>query len=223
MPSYVTSGDEVFGDEIVGDEFGDEIVGDDYMGGDELSRLLTIAGAEPARPALQRGQVRRIPVRAGVNAMVNARAVEYKPFVPRKVREFVLGFDSGTPVAAGASVAIIALPQVPFKGSRLVVPSDIAGLFLIADLRVGKNSQFVSAGAVPARTFAENGVGVTLALDTAQVSQQIVLQVTNFSGGAARFVASLIGTAVEQLGHSGALPGLLHLWPLSRREGSAPL
>jgi hypothetical protein len=225
MASYVTSGDEFgddyMGDEIVGDDFGDEF-GDDIVG-DELSRMLTVAGADPRRAALQRGQQRRFPVRAGVNAMVNARAIEYKPFIPRKVREFVLGFDSGAPIAAGAQQAITALPQVPFKGTRLVVPSDIAGLFLLNDLRVGKNSQFVSAGAVPARTFAENGVSVTLALDTAQVSQQIVISVTNFSGGPARFVASLIGTAVEQLGISGrALQGHVRLWSLPWREGSRP-
>lgn len=207
--SYLFSGDD-FGDEIIGDEIvGDLISGDlisgDLESGDDLAAILagddSIMGAAAAQSAKRRLMMRagrnRFPVKAGLNAMVNARGIDYKPFQPRKVREYPLGFDSGTAVAAGATAQIIQAPQIPFKGTRLVVPSDIAGLFLILDLRVGKNSQFVSAGSVPARTFAENGVSVTLSLDTAQVSQQIVLSVQNFSGAAARFTASLIGTGVE--------------------------
>lgn len=212
MSSYL------FGDEIIGDDYsGDEIIGDLISGeieaGDDLATILAgddfgddaVMGAavaaakkkEGLRKLMFRAGRHRFPMKAGLNAMVNARGIDYKPFVPRKVREFTLGFDSATTIAPGATAQIIQSPQVPFKGSRLVVPSDIAGLFLILDLRVGKNSQFVAAGAVPARVYAENGVSVTLSLDTAQVSQQIVLSVQNFSGAAARFTAALIGTAVE--------------------------
>ena len=116
---------------------------------------------------------------------------------PTKAREYPLGFESVGLVAAGATANIIAQPQVVFRGERLIVPSDIAGQFVITDLRVGKDSQFASAGNIPARTFDEQGVGVRLRLDTAQISQQIVLSVLNTGGAGAQFRATLIGTAVE--------------------------
>jgi hypothetical protein len=118
---------------------------------------------------------------------------------PTKAREYPLGFDSGsTLIIAGGSASVINRPQVVFRTERLVVPSDIGGGFVIDDLIVGKNSQFASNSvAVPARVFDERGVGVRLAGDTAQISQDIILKVTNVSGAPARFRAAVIGPAVE--------------------------
>lgn len=157
----------------------DELLGDDIIGEDE------IVGAAPTRlarlapgPGYPQGQVLR------------TRA-------PTKGREYVMGFDSVVAVAAGAAAIITTRPQVIFRPDRLVVPASIAASFLINDLRVGKNSQFVAATAVPAEAFTQGAFGVRLKLDTAQVSQDIILNVTNTSGGALRFTAALIGPAVE--------------------------
>lgn len=116
---------------------------------------------------------------------------------PTKAREFPLGFESAAAIGVGATATITSRPQIPFRGERLIVPSDIAGSFSILDLRVGKNSQFTSSGAVPARTFQENAVGIRLHLDTAQISQDVTLQVQNIGGAPLTFRASLIGSAVE--------------------------
>lgn len=113
-----------------------------------------------------------------------------------KAREYPLGFPT-TAVAAAAATTITSQPQVPFRGRRLIVPSDIAGSFLINDLKVGKNSMFPTSNPVPARAFTELGVGVDLNLDTAQISQIISLAVENTSGASLDFNAVLIGTAVE--------------------------
>ena len=116
---------------------------------------------------------------------------------PTKGREYVMGLDSVAAVAAAATAIITTRPQVIFRPDRLVVPASIASSFLINDLRVGKNSQFVSATAVPAETFTQGAFGVRLKMDTAQISQDIILSVTNTSGGGLRFTAALIGPAVE--------------------------
>lgn len=113
-----------------------------------------------------------------------------------KAREYPLGFPT-TNVAAAATANITTRPQVPFRGRRLIIPSDIAGSFLITDLKVGKNSMFPTSDPVPARAFTELGVGVDLNLDTAQISQNVTLSVENTSGAALDFNAALIGTAVE--------------------------
>lgn len=139
------------------------------------------------------GASRQLVVGADPSARNSAMVV---PRPVTKAREYPLGFPS-TAVAAGAAATIQTAPQVPFRGRRLLIPSDIAGSFLINDLRVGKNSMFPSANPVPARAFTELGVGVDLNLDTAQISQTVALLVTNTSLAAQTFNACIIGTAVE--------------------------
>jgi len=119
--------------------------------------------------------------------------------VPRqatKSREYPLGFPTTT-IKAGTTTTVSAQPQVPFRGRRLVIPSDIAGSVLINDVKVGKNSMFPTSNPVPGRTFTELGVGVDLNLDTAQISQLVSLNVSNTSLADITFNAALIGTAVE--------------------------
>ncbi len=159
-------------DEILGDM--DEILGDDIIGAAAPKAVAKLA-ASPGYPG---GQALR------------TRA-------PSKGREYVMGLDTVTTVAAAATAVITSRPQVVFRPDRLVIPASIASSFLVNDLRVGKNSQFVNATAVPAETFTQGAFGVRLKLDTAQVSQGIVISVTNVSAGALRFTAALIGPAVE--------------------------
>jgi hypothetical protein len=115
-----------------------------------------------------------------------------------KSREYPLGFDSGAVIAAAASQAVTTQPQVVFRVERLVVPSDIGGSFVIDDVVVGKNSQFAATNVgVPARTFDERAVGVRLRGDTAKVSQNVTIQVTNIGGAGIRFRACVIGSVIE--------------------------
>lgn len=159
----------------------DELLGEDEIVGDDL------IGATPARGAIAR--------LAPVPGYPGGQQLRTRP--PSKGREYVMGLDTVATVAAGATATITSRPQVVFRPDRLVVPASIASSFLINDLRVGKNSQFVNATAVPAETFTQGAFGVRLKLDTAQVSQDIVMSVTNVSAGAVRFTAALIGPAVE--------------------------
>lgn len=116
---------------------------------------------------------------------------------PTRAREYPLGFLSDAPVAAGGIVTVTSRPQIVFRPERLVVPSDIAGQFSIIDVIIGKNPQNVANVAVPARVFDERGVGVRMAMDTAQISQDIAIRVQNISGAAATFRAAMIGASVE--------------------------
>jgi hypothetical protein len=127
------------------------------------------------------------------------RVIDVQQVSARAPRKLVIGFDSANVVpggvAAGTDAVISVLPQVIFRGYKLVVPSDIAGSFLISDIIVGNRSQLVSAGSLPARAFQENSLENTLHLDTASVSQQLILKVTNISTNTLRFTAALFGTA----------------------------
>lgn len=161
---------EIGDDELIGADDVEALLGDDYDVG--ASRAMTRAVA--AR-------------RASGGTLL-------KESSPTKSRQYVLGFDSVALVGAGLSATIVSQPQVIFRPERLVVSQPG---FLIQDFRVGKNSQFASAGAVPSEAFQANAFGVRLKCDTAQVSSQITIIVTNITAGGIRFTAALFGDAVE--------------------------
>jgi hypothetical protein len=181
---------------IVGDELAEMIGEDDVVslmgrgGGDDVESLLAASmGGARARGRLARALLARRLGQRG--AVVTTRG-------PTKSREFPIGFDSGPVlIVAGAATQIISRPQVPFRPERFVVPSDIAGSFTIDDIKVGKDSQLVATGPIPARIFEEGSFGVRLSMDTAQVANDITVSATNVSLAAARFRAAMIGTAVE--------------------------
>lgn len=112
-----------------------------------------------------------------------------------KAREYALGFDGGT-VASTASVSVTTRPQVTFRPDRLSIPQTIAPSFLLTDLRVGKDSQFVSGTAIPAEVFASGSVGVGLKMDTAQVGVDITINATSIALASLRFFGALLGPAV---------------------------
>ena len=115
---------------------------------------------------------------------------------PRNAREYALGLGS-TSVAGASSANINVQPQVIFRPERLVVPSNLAVDFLITDIKVGKNSQLVSTGALPAVMFTEQAFGVRLKMDTAQISMFVTVSVTNQNPAARNFQGGLVGPAVE--------------------------
>lgn len=157
----------------------DQIVGaDEAVSQPGLGRFARQQSMMGNRPSQGDGQVR----------------VQAQPY--RGVREFPIGFGP-TSVAANTTATFTAQPQLIFRPSRLIIPSSIAASFVVSDLRIGKNSQLVSANPIPASTFIETAVGVALGLDTCNVGQTITLVVANTTGGAVTFLASLIGTSVE--------------------------
>jgi hypothetical protein len=173
----------------LGTEFGADPDLDALMSGREYPIVGADKKDEELRKKRRRAFLRHLAAR-------HAAAVVPRPVT--KAREYPLGFPT-TPVAAGATVNITAQSQVPYRARRLIIASDIAGSFLVNDIKVGKNSMFASAGTgpVPARMFSEFGVGVDLNLDTSQISQLISINVTNISGATVNFNAGFIGTAVE--------------------------
>lgn len=174
---------------------------EDIVGGyNELDALFSgqrrgpmiVSGADPGSPqsalATPQGQQLAQTLIARNSAMVVQRGVT-------KAREFPLGFPT-TALAAAATANIQTQPQVPFRGRRLAIPSDIAGSILVNDLKIGNASMFPNSNPVPGRMFSELAVGIDLNLDTAQISQVVSLNVTNTSGGSVTFNAAIIGTVV---------------------------
>lgn len=173
-----------------------DIVGanDAYSGAeDDLDALL----AEAAAGDEYFGAVARPSGRgAGLaRALAAARKSQLVERQPSRGRTLTLGFVSAN-IASLASETVTRRPQVPFKPERFVTASATAGSFEITDIKVGKDSMFVSANNVPAQAYSELAQGVAMEFDTAQVSQDISVAVTNISLAAAVFRASMIGKTI---------------------------
>lgn len=169
-----------------------DIMGRDRLIGDAVDEILAVAGDDEGEPL-----VTESVKRDAVAKILAKKALVLREEQPTHSRVFPLGFESATTIAGGASATITSRPQVIFKGQRLVVPSDVAGTFVLDDVKVGKDSQFVAEGSIPARVLQENAVDVAFELDTAQISQDISISVTNIGGAPATFRAALIGQAAE--------------------------
>jgi len=143
---------------------------------------------------LQRGRGRAAGSRTVPSVRGGSRRVVQR--TPSKSSEIPLTFDSGTPIPAGASRTIVTRPQVVFAPRKFIVPSTDAVNFRINSIAVGKNSQFAASGGVSALVFSENA-NVPLGLDTAQVGQDITVNITNTSSADHPFTALMIGASLQ--------------------------
>ena len=183
-------GDLLDGDDSLGDDsLGDDILGAEFVGDDAMGAA--VRRRSRARGNLSKQQVAQALARRRIQSGAVLRSV-----APRNAREYALGLGSTT-VAGNSSANINVQPQVIFRPERLVVPSNIAVDFLITDIKVGKNSQLVSTGALPAVMFTENAFGVRLKMDTAQISMFVTVSVTNQNPASRQFQGGLVGPAVE--------------------------
>lgn len=181
-----------------------DIMGDDILGmydiGDEYDELAdledSIEGVDILGAPQQSAGKKALMQKAALARRLRQGTV-LSQYQPTRGRQLILGFSSTGTVAAGATVDIIQRPQLTFRPERIFIPAAIGANFNVADLRIGKNSQFLSAGAVPAAVFSETSFGVRLKMDTCQIAQDIDLRVTNISAGALNFFAAMIGDSVE--------------------------
>ena len=202
-----------YDDELIGlddEEFLDDEL--DLEDDDDDEDLAALLGARVLRRGRNyRGGGRRVyrgrggratsVYRRALAAAKAAKRVEQGALVrrmgPTKAREYPIGFDSVTNVAAAATSVLTQNPQVVYRPERLVVPAATAAFFQISDIRVGKNSQLVATGNIPAAIFSETSFGVRLKMDTCQVSQDLIVEAVNFDGAGHRFIAGMVGEAVE--------------------------
>jgi hypothetical protein len=179
--------------EILGDDdaLGSVAWGDDDALGAFVGADIVHAKRRAARIAARKQAAAEYLMRKRVAAGSLLRGVP-----PRNAREYALGLGS-TSVAGNSSANINVQPQVIFRPERLVVPSNLAVDFLITDIKVGKNSQLVSTGALPAVMFTEVAFGVRLKMDTCQISMFVTISVTNQNPAARNFQGGIVGPAVE--------------------------
>ena len=200
MAHYGSYGEnDILGDLLDGDESGfeglTEIVGDD-SGDESGAQFVGEMDGDSSMGAASKRHARSNQAKSDMLRKRIAAGALLRTLPPRSAREFVIGLGS-TALPGLSSANISVQPQVIFRPERIVIPSNLAADFLITDVKVGKNSQLVSPGAIPAVVFVENAFGVRLKMDTAQIAQFITISVTNQNGAARNFQGAIIGPAVE--------------------------
>lgn len=191
-------GDDAGLESLLGWDGMTEIMGDDNLGDDSGDD----SGAQfVGEDASTMGAIRRRhkPNQAQQNALLAKRikaGALLRTLAPRSAREFIIGLGI-TAIPGNGSAQIGVQPQVIFRPERIVIPSNIAVDFMLTDIKVGKDSQLVSPGAIPAVVFVENAFGVRLKMDTAQIAQFITLLITNTNLQPRNFSGAIIGPAVQ--------------------------
>ena len=168
--------------EIIGADFigsGDHLIGADFIGA-------AVKAARQGNPKAK-AVLHQLAMRHGgavVNNGVNKR------------RRYPIGFVP-TDIAGTTAALIPAAPQNLFRPERLVIPSDIAFDFGVRDVKVGNQSQFVQSVEVPGALFTEVSIDTNVAFDTAEVGNQISVDVRNKTAGTINFSAGSIGTIAK--------------------------
>jgi hypothetical protein len=158
--------------DVEGDD--DDIMGDDDdIMGDELMGELELVGraAKRRKRALRRGGYSRD-------------------------RGLLLGFGSKD-ITSGDTQDFLANPQVPFRPKRIII--DPATNIAVQDIKVGKNSQLVSANSFPAVAFQANAFDIGIKFDTAYPGIDITVTLTNNGAGTATgTTVGMFGFAAER-------------------------
>jgi hypothetical protein len=166
-------------------------MGQQYDGVDAMfgnARYPMMVGADPAALGLND--------QAMMQALATRHAGALVPRQATKARKYILGLPT-TNIGAGVTVTINANPQVPFRPKRFLIPNVLAPLCRVEAIQIGKNPIFAAANPVPGEAFSPLVTDGDLYLDTAQIAQQISVQVTNTSLAAFDFNACFFGSAIE--------------------------
>lgn len=121
---------------------------------------------------------------------------------PLNVRRYPIGFYKPA-VPAGSVVCAIAVPQVIFRPGVLFIPAEVNGSkiadhFAIVDIRIGKNSQLVTAEEILANSFSTYGKENSITFDTANIGHELTIIVRNLDPNNAHdFRATMFGSSVD--------------------------
>ncbi len=164
---------------------GYDIVGaDDDAGYDDEAGGMDIVGA-----------VQDMVGAAGKRRILGGRGARVVRTSPDQLQKLVMGLGS-TSLLTLTTATITLNPQRPMRIERLTLFSSATGI-VIDDIRVGAESQFISAGnSVPWEVWGPTAVDTTLRGATAVPGITITIAVRNPTGGTLAISGALIGMAL---------------------------
>ena len=174
-------GDDSAGDELLGDELlgalmdGGDLSGDDTMGDEMLGRRVRRALAKRAaggqRAGVAMGLPNKRPALFTRTPGVNAPAIGRLP----------LGFGVLALVATDTGGVLTARPQVPWRGSKLILSINGTNADLYAvnfSPTIGNRPVLAGAGTIDARAFPSTGIDNNLIAESAAPGIDVTLTFT---------------------------------------------
>jgi hypothetical protein len=166
---------------------------DGYVGAADIVGLARRSGVTPAQAlAAVRAGAMAIPgLRPGQRVGQSTPDVARTQISPLPVMNL--------PAGIGSSATFTWQPQRPFRLERLFLQSVVSPTnqdFVITNLVVGADPQFVNEGPVPGSMFLQNAVGCHLRGNTANPGVTLSITVQNLTAGAISIFGGIIGTSL---------------------------
>ncbi len=92
----------------------------------------------------------------------------------------LLDGDLEISVAPEHTIYMEAKPLVTFRPERLILDDEAADWYVVSDVKVGRNSQFISCDPLPGSSF-KASVSPVMRMDTAQPSLRLTVSLVNVS------------------------------------------
>lgn len=173
---------------LIGQSGGDDAILEALISGAGVSEIVGDAGGSTVQNPARQAVVQ--------NVLKNTAGAVIKNQLNRR-RRYPLGFVPTT-VPAATQLNIPSAPQNLFRAERLIIPSDIAFDFGVRDVKVGNQSQLAQSVEVPGAMFSEVAIDTNVNFDTAEVGNQISIDVRNKTvADAIEFTGSLMGTIAK--------------------------
>lgn len=132
----------------------------------------------------------RIPFSFAVEGWLSTMVV--KEDTPRRERKVSVAVGP-VEVEAGDRVEISVRPLIPFRPTSLMLDPNHCHDFVVDDVRVGHNSQFLTTSSIAGIFFAGGLEGLPVGIDQSVPGVDIMVSVTNVSGEKQIFQGALVG------------------------------
>jgi hypothetical protein len=160
---------------------------DEYAGALNLKRFASLNKALSKR--MPGAAAAQLP--AGLRAALG-RAAQIEAYRGDDVI-YGLDFDS---VGAGATEAISSSPQKRNVPQRIVVSQTVANNFVLSDIRVGVEPVLATTSALSMAIFVQDSTAPNFRAVVCEVGMDFTVEVTNVTGAAARFTATVVGAYI---------------------------
>lgn len=157
---------------------------DEYAGALNLKRFAALNKAMAKRP----GALSAVP--AGLRAALG-RAAQIEAY---RGDDVIYGLD-GT-IAAGATAGISSSPQKRNVPQRIVVSQTVANNFVLSDIRVGVEPVLATTQNLSMAIFVQDSTAPNFRAVVCEVGMDFTVEVTNVTGAAARFTATVVGAYI---------------------------
>jgi hypothetical protein len=166
---------------------------DEYMFGadDEYAGALNLKRFASLNKALSKRMPGAGAVPPGLRAALG-RAAQIEAY---RGDDVIYGLDKDS-VPAGDTVAISSSPQKRNVPQRIVVSQTVANNFVLSDIRVGVEPVLATTSALSMAIFVQDSTAPNFRAVVCEVGMDFTVEVTNVTGAAARFTATVVGAYI---------------------------